>query len=50
MFVMQGEFLDWYKSRYYVENPPSWHELALDFIKTYFTSNEDAKEELLKLS
>ena len=50
MFVMEGEFLDWYKSRYCVENPPSWHELALDFIKTYSTSNEDAKEELLKLS
>ena len=47
---MEGEFLDWYKSRYCVENPPSWHELALDFIKTYSTSNEDAKEELLKLS
>ena len=47
---MEGEFLDWYKSRYYVENPPSWHELTLDFIKTYSTSNKNTKEELLKLS
>ena len=50
MFVMEGEFLDWYKSRYCVEDPPSWIELAVDFIRTYSTSNEDAKEELLKLS
>ena len=50
MFVMEGEYLDWYKSRYCRSNPPSWDELAKDFIKTYFTPNEDAKEELLKLS
>ena len=47
---MEGEFLDWYKSRYCVEDPPSWTKLATDFIRTYSTSNEDAKEKLLKLS
>ena len=47
---MEGEFLDWYKARFCTATPPSWEQLKQDFIKTYSTSAEDAKEDLLKLT
>lgn len=48
MFCMEGEYLDWYKERCLSGKALSWDEVKVDFIKTYTSSEEDAKDELSK--
>ena len=50
MFTLKGEHFDWYMARYLVNPKMTWDELKEQFILTYTKPNDEARDELLRIT
>ena len=50
MFALEYEYLDWYKARVLSNSEISWYELKRQFILTFSKADDDARDELYRVT